>query len=94
MAEQVDSESAALPKGSATIQDRIAAFHMLDSMADATQAQKILRLSLVGFNRNEIAAMLQITPQNVSQSIYAERKKAQKPAKVVTPKQGTNARPD
>lgn len=66
--------------GSATIQDRIAAFVMLDGMREATQAQKCLRLALAGFARQEIAAMLMTTPQVVSQNIYAERQKAKKKA--------------
>jgi len=73
-----DEDEVAIPIGSATIQDRIAAFAMLDRMSEATQAAKIHRLSLVGFKRNEIAAMLQTTPQVVSQGIYSERNKSKK----------------
>jgi hypothetical protein len=69
------------PTGPVTIRDRIAAFEMLDRMADATQAQKCLRLALVGFNRNEIAAMLMTTPAVVSQSLYAERQKTKRRTK-------------
>ena len=69
----------------ATIQDRIAAFGMLDAMPNATLAQKSLRLALVGFHRQEIAAMLGISVQGVSQNIYAERNKGKKkPAKKAT----------
>lgn len=70
-------EDADLPTitGPASIRDRIAAFQMLDGMTEATQAQKCLRLALVGFNRTDIAAMLMTTPAVVSQSIYAERQK-------------------
>lgn len=76
-----DDEEVSIPATSASIQDRIAAFEMLDRMAAETQAAKILRLSLVGFKRAEIAAMMQTTPAVVSQSIYAERTKAKrKPA--------------
>lgn len=64
--------------GPSSIQDRIAAFGMIDRMVDATQAQKCLRLSLVGFGRHEIAAMLQTTPAIVSQNLYAERAKLKK----------------
>ena len=64
--------------GPATIPDRIAAFSMLDGMKEATQAQKSLRLSLVGFSNGEIAAMLQTTSQVVSQNLYSERTKAAK----------------
>jgi hypothetical protein len=73
-----DEDAVESPPGNATIQDRIAAFEMLDRMVDSTQAAKIYRLSLVGFKRGEIAAMLQTTPQVVSQSIYAERNKSKK----------------
>lgn len=77
-----DDDEVGIPVGSATIQDRIAAFGMLRDMGDATQAAKIFRLSLVGFSRPEIAAMMQTTPQNVSQCIYAEKlKNKKKPAK-------------
>lgn len=87
MAEQDEPEGVAVPKGSATIQERIAAFQMLDGLPqDTTQAQKIIRLTLVGFNRNDVAAMLQTTPQNVSQALYAERKKAQKPGRATKAK--------
>jgi hypothetical protein len=77
-----DEDEVGVPAGNATIQDRIAAFAMLDGMGDATQAARIHRLSLVGFKRGEIAAMLQTTPQVVRQSIYAEKNKnKKKPAK-------------
>lgn len=63
------------------ISDRIAAFAMLDGMKDATQAQKTLRLSLIGFGNAEIASMLQTTTAVVSQNLYAQRKAAAKRAK-------------
>jgi hypothetical protein len=76
-----DEEVAPARKGPATIHDRIAAFAMLDAMKDATQAQKSLRLSLVGFTNGEIAQMLQTTPAVVAQNLYNERRKAgKKPA--------------
>jgi DNA-binding CsgD family transcriptional regulator len=71
-----DDDVAPIRRGAANIQDRIAAFAMLDGMKDATQAQKSLRLSLVGFSNAEIAAILQTTPQTVSQNLYEERRKA------------------
>lgn len=71
-----DEEAAQLPRGKATIAERIAAFAMLDGMADATQADKTLRLSLVGFGASEIAAMLQTTAAVVYQNLYEARKKA------------------
>jgi hypothetical protein len=89
MAEQDEAEGIVAPKGPATIQDRIAAFRMLDAMANATQAQRIVRLTLVGFNRNDIAAMLQTSAQSVSQVLYTERKKAQKP-----PRASKSKKPD
>lgn len=67
--------------GSASIQDRIAAFGMLDRMAEATQAQKCMRLALVGFSRKEIAEMLMTSVQTVNQNIYSEKQKLKKPAK-------------
>ena len=78
--EAEDKEAPSLPKGGATIQDRIAAFAMLDAMLDATQAQKCLRLSLVSFTNSEIAAMLQTSPAVVATNLYTERKKAGKKA--------------
>ena len=71
-----EADVASLPRGRATIQDRIAAFAMLDGMKDATQAQKTLRLSLVGFTPGEIAGMLQTTTAVVYQNLYEARKKA------------------
>ncbi|MGB3733248.1 hypothetical protein [Microbacterium sp.] len=73
-----EEEEAVIPAGNATIQDRIAAFDMLDRMGDATQAQKTFRLSLVGFKRAEIAAMLGISAASVSQNIYSEKNKGKK----------------
>jgi hypothetical protein len=61
--------------------DRIAAFTMLDRMESASQAQKCVRLSQVGFTNPEIAEMLQTTPGVVASNLYAERKKA-RPVKV------------
>lgn len=81
-----DDEEIGVPAGKSTIQDRIAAFQMLDTMTEATQAQKIVRLTLIGFNRNEVAALLQTSPQNVSQSLYAERKRTGKPARAAKAK--------
>lgn len=55
--------------------DRISAFAMLDGMHEASQAQKCLRLALIGFSNAEIAEMLQTTPSVVASSVYQERKK-------------------
>lgn len=77
------------PKGGASIQDRIAAFVMLDGMEGKTQAEKTMRLRLVGFSNGEIASMLQTTPAVVASNIYAEKKKAAK--KAPTKKPGASA---
>src|SRR5438128_12696586 len=78
-ADRNDEEGIPLPpKGVSTIQDRIAAFVMLDTMKDRTQAEKSLRLSLVGFANGEIASMLQTSPAVVANNLYTERKKAGK----------------
>lgn len=61
--------------GRSTISDRIAAFMMLDAMGPATQAQRAVRLSLVGFTNAEIAEMLQTTTPTVAQSLYLDRKR-------------------
>lgn len=71
-----EDETQILPPTKATIQDRIAAFAMLDVMKDATQAEKAVRLSLVGFTAADIAAMLQTTTAVVYQSLYEARKRA------------------
>lgn len=63
------------PPGGASISDRIAAFAMLDGMNQASQAQKCLRLALIGFTNAEMAEMLQTTSGVVAQSLYSERKK-------------------
>jgi DNA-directed RNA polymerase specialized sigma24 family protein len=75
MNEDGGNEAPEVPVGKATIGDRIAAFSMLDQMKDATQAQKCMRLSLVGFSASEIAGMLQTTIPTVHQNLYSERKK-------------------
>ena len=81
------------PKGGASIQDRIAAFVMLDGMEGKTQAEKTMRLRLVGFSNSEIASMLQTTGAVVSSNIYAEKKKAVKktPTKKGAPAEDTAA---
>jgi hypothetical protein len=68
-------ESAAIGKSGASIGDRIAAFVMIDAMRDATQAEKSLRLKLIGFGNAEIATMLQTSPAVVASNIYAERQR-------------------
>jgi DNA-directed RNA polymerase specialized sigma24 family protein len=73
--EDAGNEAPEVPVGRATISDRIAAFAMVDQMKDATQAQKCMRLSLVGFSASEIAGMLKTTVPTVHQNLYAERKK-------------------
>lgn len=59
-----------------SIQDRIAAFAMLDAMGDATLAQKTVRLSIIGFTAGDIATMLQTTPATVYQYVYEAKKRA------------------
>lgn len=71
-------EDPAVAAGAASIQDRIAAFAMLDRMPEATQAQKCLRLSLVGFSRKEIAELLMTSVPTVNQNIYSEKQKLKK----------------
>jgi len=74
------------PTGRASIQDRIAAFAMLDAMTSKTQAEKSMRLRLIGFSNAESARMLQTTPAVVASNIYQEKKKAAKRA--TTPRKG------
>jgi D-alanyl-D-alanine carboxypeptidase len=77
--DQIDEDDIpAIPKGAASRQDRIAAFVMLDAMTNKTQAERSVRLKLVGFSNTEIAAMLQTTPAVVASNIYQEKKKAEK----------------
>ena len=65
-----------VPRGKATIQDKIAAFVMLDSMPEGTtQAEKTMRLSLSGFTNAEIAEMLQTTSATVATNLSEERKR-------------------
>ena len=71
-------EELATKTGAASIQDRIAAFEMLDRMTDATQAQKCMRLALVGLSRKEIAEMLMTSIQTVHQNIYSEKQRLKK----------------
>jgi len=78
MSDESDEYGISAPAGAPSRQDRIAAFVMLDKMDGATMAQKTVRLSLVGFNRQEIAALLQISVGSVSQNLYAERNKGKK----------------
>lgn len=75
MTDEAEREAPEYPVGKATISDRVAAFSMLDQMKDATQAQKCMRLALVGFSASETAEMLQTTVPTVRQSLYSERKK-------------------
>jgi DNA-directed RNA polymerase specialized sigma24 family protein len=81
MPDDAGQEAPEYPVVGATISDRVAAFAMLDQMKDATQAQKCMRLSLVGFSAVEIATMLQTTVPTVRQNLYSERKKVKSPQK-------------
>jgi DNA-directed RNA polymerase specialized sigma24 family protein len=78
--EQGEDEAQSAVKGGTSIQDRIAAFAMLDGMDGKTQAEKSMRLRLVGFSNAEIAEMLQTTPAVVATNLYLERKKLAKKA--------------
>ena len=74
--EQSDDDEVSLPPTrGATIQDRIAAFEMLDGMKDKTQAEKMMRLRLIGFSNSEISGMLQVSAAGVSQGLYEQRQK-------------------
>lgn len=71
-----DTEITSATPTKPTMQDRIAAFAMLDAMGDATLSERVIRLSLVGFPPGEIATLLQTTPSTVYQYVYEARKKA------------------
>jgi DNA-directed RNA polymerase specialized sigma24 family protein len=71
-----DEEIRSLAPTKSSLQDRIAAFAMLDSMDNPTLTQKVVRLSLVGFPPSEIASMLQTTPATVYQYVYEAKKSA------------------
>lgn len=84
-------EEVEVPAGPASVHDRIAAFVMLDGMGpDATLAQKSYRLSLCGFRRADIASMLGISAQSVSQNIYTERGKTKKRSPKSAPRDGVS----
>lgn len=69
-----------LRPGGASIGDRIAAFVMLDAMPNGTtQAQRCVRLSIIGFSNTEIANLLQTSSAVVASNLYQERKKPKKP---------------
>ena len=63
--------------------ERILALLLLQSMDSASQQDKIVQLSLVGFTNFEIADLLQTTTGVVAQSLYAARatrgRKSRKP---------------
>ena len=73
-----EDEIPSASRGGASVHDKIAAFVMLDGMTGKTQAEKSVRLKLVGFSNSEIASMLQTTPAVVASNIYQEKKKAAK----------------
>lgn len=74
-----EDEEVSITPGTATIQDRIAAWRMLDDMTTATLAEKSYRLHLCGFKRGDIALMLGIGVASVSTNISSEKKKGPKP---------------
>jgi DNA-directed RNA polymerase specialized sigma24 family protein len=59
-----------------TLHDRIEAFAMLDALGDATLAQRVVRLSVIGFPPAEIATMLQTTTATVYQYVYEAKKRS------------------
>jgi DNA-binding NarL/FixJ family response regulator len=85
-----DDEAAGFAPTSSSIQDRIAAFAMLDAMGDVTLAQKTVRLSIIGFTAGDIATMLQTTPGTVYQYVYEAKKRAgvKKPRAKAATKEG------
>ncbi len=54
--------------------ERLLAILLLESMKGASQREKAVRLSLVGFSNVEIADLLQTSAQVVAQHLYATRK--------------------
>jgi hypothetical protein len=84
-----EDEIASVTPTKSTMQDRIAAFSMLDAMGDATLAQRVVRLSLIGFPPGEIATMLQTTPATVYQYVYEAKKRTgtRKPRAKASPKE-------
>jgi hypothetical protein len=73
-APEVDAPSVGATRSN--MQDRIAAFAMLDAMGEATLAEKTVRLSIIGFAAGDIATMLQTTPATVYQYVYEAKKRA------------------
>jgi hypothetical protein len=71
-----EDEGAGFAPTRSTMNERIAAFAMLDAMGDVTLAQKTVRLSIIGFNAADIATMLQTTPATVYQYVYEAKKRA------------------
>jgi len=76
-----EDEAAGFASTKSSMQDRIAAFAMLDAMGEVTLAQKTVRLSIIGFNAGEIATMLQTTPATVYQYVYEAKKRATRKVK-------------
>jgi DNA-directed RNA polymerase specialized sigma24 family protein len=60
---------------------RILAYMMIDGMPNAaTNEDKALRLSLVGFSNQAISEMLGISVASVASTLYSARKKATRKA--------------
>lgn len=55
--------------------ERLLALLLLQQLKSASQQEKVLNLSLVGFTNTEIADLLQTTSAVVSQSLYMSRSK-------------------
>lgn len=85
-----EEDSHGFPPTRSSMQDRIAAFAMLDAMGEATLAQKTVRLSIIGFTAGDIATMLQTTPATVYQYVYEAKKRAgvKKPRAKAAAKEG------
>ncbi len=54
--------------------ERIQALILLESMKDATQKEKALKLNMAGFSNIEIAEFLQTSPAVVATLLYESRR--------------------
>ncbi len=60
--------------------ERLQALLLLESMKDATQREKALKLNVAGFSNIEIAEFLQTSPAVIATLLY-ESRKSPKPKK-------------
>jgi hypothetical protein len=58
--------------------EKLLALLLLQGLTGATQAEKAVHLSLVGFTAVEIADLLQTTAAVIHQNLYAMKKKKKK----------------